>query len=144
MHLFADIELKDGTLYPQISLGSNTSPEINVEKALRIGKQMKAKFISNLPEMFHTSVSCLVKTMEMMKKEIKVSSYAVHDMETFFLGLITLGHPRHIELAPIFEFELCTVPLSLIDSLDASERELNQHLSTSLAFLRVTPLLVKW
>ena len=76
---------------------------------------MKAKFVSNLPEMFHTSIRCLVKTMEILKKGIKVSSYTVHDMETFFLGLITLGHPRHIELAQIFEFELCTVPLSLID-----------------------------
>lgn len=98
-----------------IVTGQIASPEINVEQALDIGRQMKAKFVSNLPEKFHTSISSPVKTMEMMKKGTKVGSSTVYDMETIFLRLITLGQTRHMELAPIFEFELCAVPPSLID-----------------------------
>ncbi len=101
-------------LYNIVS-GQIASPKINVEEALSIGRQMKAKFVSNLPEKFHTSISSPVKTMEMMKKGIKVGSSTVYDMETIFLRLITLGQTRHMELAPIFEFELCAVPPSLID-----------------------------
>ena len=60
--------------------------------------------------------------MEMMKKGIKVSSYTVHDMETIFLRLITLGQTRHMELTPIFEFELCAVPPSLIDEFGCLQK----------------------
>lgn len=98
-----------------IVTGQIASPEINVEESLSIGRQMKAKFISSLPEKFHSSISSPVKTMESMKKGVKVGSSTVYDMETIFLRLITLGQTRNMELAPIFEYELCAVPPSLID-----------------------------
>ena len=60
--------------------------------------------------------------MEMMKKGIKVGTSTVYDMETIFLRLITLGQTRHMELAPIFEFELCAVPPSLIDEFGCLQK----------------------
>ena len=85
---------------------------------------MKAKFVSNLPEKFHTSVISPVKTMEMMKKGTKV------DGETIFLRLITLG-PRgkkdtwnslhYLNLNSALSPHPCSM------SLDASKREPNQR-----------------
>ena len=39
----------------------------------------------------------------------------IFDLETIFLRLLTIGQQRQMELAPIFQHELCPVPSSLID-----------------------------
>ena len=98
-----------------IVTGQIASDDINVAEALSIGKQMMAKFVSGLPENFHSSISSPVKTMETMKKGTKIGSSVIYSMETIFLRLLAVGQARHLELAPVFEFELCAVPPSLID-----------------------------
>lgn len=98
-----------------IVTGKVASPEINVAEATSTGNQMKAEFISSLPDHFHRTISSPVKTMETMKKGTKVGPSMIYNMETIFLRFITIGQTRQMELAPIFKFELCAVPPSLID-----------------------------
>ena len=117
----------------KLATGQIASLEINVEEALRIGRQMKAKIVSNLPEKFLTSISSPVKTMAMMMKGTKVGSSTVYDMETIFLRLITLSQTRHMELVPIFEFELCTVPPSLFDEFGCLRKGTNSTLVHKLS-----------
>jgi hypothetical protein len=106
-----------------IITGQIASDDINVADTLSIGERMKTDLISSLPEGFHESISSPVKTMEAMKKGVKVGSSMVYDMETIFLRLLMLGQARQMELAPIFQFELCAVPRRWSTSMDAFGRE---------------------
>ena len=76
---------------------------------------MKYKFISDLPEKFYSSISSPVKTMESLKKGTKIGTSIIYSMETIFLRLLTIGQSRQLQLAPVFEYELCAVPSSIID-----------------------------
>ena len=113
-----------------IITGQIASDDINVAEALSIGRQMKAKFTSGLPEHFHSSISSPVKTMESMKKGTKAGSSVIYSMETIFLRLLTVGQTRQVQLAPVFEFELCAVPPSLIDEFGCLRTCTWQHQCT--------------
>ena len=50
-----------------------------------------------------------------LKHGIKIGDQAVFDLESIFLRLLLVGQQREMELLPIFGYELCAVPPSLVD-----------------------------
>ena len=88
---------------------------INVSDALIIGDKMNQEFMKSLPDGFHSSITGKVKTMETMKRGIKVGEKMVYDMESLFSRLLMVGQSRNISLTSVFEYELCGVPSSIID-----------------------------
>ena len=70
---------------------------------------MASEFKVSLPTGFHTTIS------KHIKKGVKVGDKTIFDLQTIFLRLLTIGQQRQMELAPIFHYELCPVPPSLID-----------------------------
>ena len=79
-------------------------------------------FCNLLPSGFRVKISSQVKTMKQLKRGMKVGDKTAFDLETIFLRLLMVGPKRQLQLAPIFQYELCTIPPSLID---AYERETN-------------------
>ena len=76
---------------------------------------MVTDFRKSLPAGFHAKLSSPVKTMEKLKHGIKIGDQVVFDLESIFLRLLLVGQQREIELLPIFGYELCAVPPSLVD-----------------------------
>ena len=60
--------------------------------------------------------------MEHIKKGIKVGDTTIFDLESMFLRLLTIGQQRQVELGPIFQYELCPGPPSLIDEYGSLRR----------------------
>lgn len=89
--------------------------EVNVSESVDLGERMATEFRASLPTGFHATISSPIKTMEHIKKGLKVGDKTIFDLETIFLRLLTVGQQRQMTLAPIFEYELCAVPPSLID-----------------------------
>ena len=75
---------------------------------------MVTDFRKSLPAGFHTKNSSPVKTMEKLKHGIKISDQVVFDLESIFLRLLLVGQQREMELLPIFGYELCAVPPSVL------------------------------
>ena len=53
--------------------------------------------------------------MEQLKRGMKVGDKTVFDLETIFFRLLMVGQTRQLQVSPIYQHELCTMPLSLID-----------------------------
>lgn len=54
--------------------------------------------------------------MSVLKKQVKGSNVRpVIDLENIFLRLLVVGQWQQMELEPLFAYELCAVPASLID-----------------------------
>ena len=53
--------------------------------------------------------------MEHLKKGVRIGDKVVFDLESIFLLLLIVGQQRDMELMPIFGYELCAVPPSLVD-----------------------------
>lgn len=109
------LEYQSQYLY-NIANGQFASPEINVNVAesVDIG-EMSAQFQKSLPAGFHSPISTSIKTMEHIKKGVKVEDKTIFDLETIFLRLLTVGQQRQMTLAPIFQYDLSPIPSSLID-----------------------------
>ena len=54
---------------------------INVADTVNIGEEMTRNFINFLPEGFHKSIPGEIKTMETMKRRIKVGDAMIYDMK---------------------------------------------------------------
>ena len=89
--------------------GGFASPEagVNVAVSLEIGERMTTEFRASLPNGFHSTISSSIKVMEHTKKGVKVGDTTIFDLEAIFLRLSTIGQQRQLELAPIFQYELC-------------------------------------
>ena len=87
---------------------------MNVADAVSIGDKMLSVFRKSLSSGFHAKTSSPVNTMEYMKRGIKVGEKTVFDSESIFLRILMVGKQRQLQLAPIFSYQLCAVPLSLI------------------------------
>ena len=61
--------------------------------------------MQSLPDGFHSSIKGRIKTMEAMKRGIKVGVKMVYGMETLFSWLPIVGQTRNISLASVFEYE---------------------------------------
>ena len=77
---------------------------------------MKRDYIASLPSGFYDPISSSIKTMSLLKKQVKgkKDSPAI-DLENLFLRLLMIGQKRQTELGSLFAYELCSVPSSLID-----------------------------
>ena len=91
-------------------------------EAAVIGERLSAGFRASLPTGFHSTISTPLKTMQHLKKGMKLGDRTVFDLETVFLRLLTIGQQRQLELADIFKYELCPVPCSLIDEYGCLRR----------------------
>jgi len=56
------------------------------------------------PTGFHATVSSSIKTMEHIKKGVKVGDKTIFELATIFLRLLTVGQQRQMKLAPIFQY----------------------------------------
>ena len=52
---------------------------INVADTVNIGEEMTINFVNSLPEGFHKAISGKIKTMETMKRGIKVGDAIIYD-----------------------------------------------------------------
>ena len=89
--------------------------EVNVQDAVEIGQDMRTRFASSLPGGFHHPIKKTVKTMQVLKRGVKIKGNTVYDMEAVFARLVIVGRNRNVDLADVFQHELCSVPPSLID-----------------------------
>ena len=76
---------------------------------------MVAPFRNALPGGFYSKP---VNTMEYLKKGVTIGEKVVFDLESIFLRLLIVGQQRDMELMPIFGYELCAIPPSLVDEYD--------------------------
>ena len=53
--------------------------------------------------------------MAHLKKCVRIGDKVVFDLESIFLLLLIVGQQRDMELMPIFGYELCAIPPSLVD-----------------------------
>ena len=88
---------------------------VNVSDALSLGALMVTDFRKSLPAGFDAKLISPVKTMEKRKHGIKIGDQVVFDLESMFLRLLLVAQQREMEPLPIFGYELCAVPLSLVD-----------------------------
>ena len=100
---------------------------VNVSDALSLGALMVTDFRKSLPAGFHTKISSPVKTMEKLKHGIKIGDQVVFDLESIFLRLLLVGQQREMELLPIFGYELCAVPPSLVYEYGCLRKETRQY-----------------
>ena len=120
--------------------GQVASDNINVNKALVIGKKMAVSFQQSLPNGFHSKISTPVKTMELLKQGVKVGSKIVYDLEGIFLRLLMVGKQRDIQLETIFSYELSAVPTSIIDEYGCLRKGNKSNLANRLAVIEKNPL----
>ena len=112
---------EDNILY-NIANGKIAPPAVNVADAVSIGYKMLSVFRKSLPSSFHAKMSSPVKTMEYLKRGVKVGEKTVFDAESIFLRILMVGQQRHLQLAPIFSYQLCAVPPSLVDEFGCLRR----------------------
>ena len=108
------LEIESDVLYNIVN-GQVSPAVVNVSDALSLGALMVTDFRKSLPVGFHAKLSSPVKTMEKLKHVIKIGDQVVFDLESIFLRLLLVGQQREMELLPIFGYELCAVPPSLVD-----------------------------
>ena len=56
-----------------------------------IGQTMASSFCNTLPNGFHGKISNQVKTMEQLKRSIKVGGKTVFDLEAIFIRILVIG-----------------------------------------------------
>ena len=76
--------------------------------------------------------------MEKLKHEIKIGDQVVFDLESIFLRLLLVGQQHEMELLPIFGYELCAVPPSLVYEYGSF------HVKSSGDFHGPPPILLKF
>ena len=76
---------------------------------------MVAACLNALPGGFYSKLTSPVNTMEHLKKGVKIGDKVVFDLESIFRRLLIVGQQRDMALMPIFGYELCAVPPSLVD-----------------------------
>ena len=112
---------------------------INVVDAVSIGEEMALDFVKSLPDVFHNRLKNRVKTMETMKRGVVVGEKTVYDMEALFSQLLIVGQSRNINLATLFEYELCAVPPSIIDEFGILRNGSKAQLMKKLAIVSTEP-----
>ena len=81
-----------------------------------IGDKLENNYINKLPGGFYDPISSPIKTMCVLKNQVKCKKATpAIDLESIFLRLLIIGQKRQVELEPLFAYELCAVPSSLID-----------------------------
>ena len=112
---------------------------INVVDTVSIGEEMSLDFVKSLPDGFYNRLTNRVKTMETMKRGVVVGEKTVYDMEALFSRLLIFGQSRNINLATVFEYELCAVPPSIIDEFGILRKGSKAQLVKKLAVVSTEP-----
>ena len=107
--------------------------EVIVAKSVDIGTKIAAGF--------HAPISSPIKTMKHIEKGLQVGDKMIFDLQTIFLTLLTLGQQRHMKLAPIFQYELCPLPPSLIDQYGCLRKGSKAALAHKLCVKTSQPML---
>ena len=71
--------------------GQVVPADVNVDDAVDIGQTMTGSFCNTLPNGFHGKNSNKVKTMEQLKRGIKVGGKTVFDLEAISIRLLVVG-----------------------------------------------------
>ena len=59
--------------------------KVNVQDAMEIGQDTRTSFASSLPGGFHHPIKKTVKTMQVLKRGVKIKVKTVYDLETVFV-----------------------------------------------------------
>ena len=70
---------------------------------------MLSVFRRSLPSGFHAKMSSPVKTMEYLKRVVKLGEKTVFDAESIFLRILMVGQQWQLQLTPIFSYQLCAI-----------------------------------
>lgn len=70
---------------------------------------MAARFQASLPTGFDATVSNFIKTMEPIRKGVKMR-HKIFKLKIFFFRLLATGQQRQMKVGSIFQYELCPVP----------------------------------
>ena len=97
--------------------------EVSVIDAVFIGEKMANSSRNCLPSGVYAKISSQVKTVEQLKRGMKVGYKTVFDLETIFIRLHMVRQNRQLQLAHIFQHELCTISPSLIDENGCDEAD---------------------
>ncbi len=109
------LEVHRPILYNPVT-GQIATAEVNVADSVAIGQALESKYISSLPGGLYDPIRSPINTMDILKKQHKSKmNVPVIDLETTFLRLMLIGQRRQLELGPLFHYDLCAVPPSLID-----------------------------
>ena len=76
--------------------------------------------------------------MEQLKRGMKVGYKTAFDLETIFLRLLMVGQKRQLQLAPIYQYELCNIPPSLIDEYGCLRKGNKSILANRLGLKQVS------
>ena len=96
--------------------GQIAPTEENVADSIVHAEKMEREYIACLPGGFYNPISSPIKTMSVLKKQVKGNkARPIIYLEHVFLRLLLIGQQRQMELGPLFAYELCAVPSSLID-----------------------------
>ena len=106
------LDTESGVLY-------NIHTLVNVSDSLALGGTMATALHNSLPTGFHPKLSSLV---EHLKQGVNIGDKVVFDLESTFLRLLVVSQQREMELLPIFVYELCAVPPSLMDEYGCLRR----------------------
>ena len=98
-----------------IVTGQIAPSTVNVADSLNIGQRMEIDFKNKLPNGFHDPISSPIKNMEVIKTKDTKKLQPTFNLETLFLRILLIGQQRQLELKPLFDYELCSVPPALID-----------------------------
>ncbi len=95
--------------------GQIAPTDVNVTDSIVIGEKMEREYIASLPNGLYNPISSPIKTMSVLKQQIKGNNKvrSVIDLESIFLRMLMIGQQRQMELGPLFTYELCAVPSSL-------------------------------
>ena len=101
---------------------------------------MERAYIATLPDGFQSTISSPIKTMSILKKQAKGNKVrSVINLENMFLLLLMIGQQRQIDLGHLFTYELCSVPLSLLDEHSCLRKANKSGLVKRLGVLEVSP-----
>ena len=114
---------------------------VNVAESIAIGEQIERKYRASLPEGFFNTISSPIKTMSVLKSNVKGNkAKSVIDLQNIFLRLMMIGQRRKMELEPLFGYELCSVPSSLIDEHGCLRKGNKSGLVKRLGVLEILPV----
>ena len=117
----------------------NVDVDVDLDDAVDIGQTMAGSFRNTLSNGFHGKISNKVKTMEQLKRGINVGGKTIFDLEAIFIRLLVVGQHRQLQLTTISQYELCSVPQSLIDEYGCLRKCNKSVLCNRLGVVQVDP-----
>ena len=100
-----------------ISNSTIAVPQVNVDKAVHIGKNQLVEFEKLLPTGYWKPIERKVKTMAVAKKGIAVGSKVIDDTQLIFSHVIGLqASSREVNFKDVLSYERAPIPTALFDN----------------------------